>query len=157
MKKIVKMLNIVVPIAMRKQIIKNDVKQDVLKEACKMTENNKSVTIILPGRPATKKNSGRIVQKGKLKILLPSEAFEKYENECLWRLTRYKKYKFDMPVQMQCVYYLPDKAHYPDLVGLMQATADILEKAQILDNDRLVVSWDGTHIAPALDKFNPRA
>ena len=118
---------------------------------------HKSVKIVLPGRPATKKNSGRIIKRGKFNMLLPSEAFEKYENECLWRLTRYKKYRFDMPVQMQCVYYLPDKAHYPDLVGLMQATADILEKAQILDNDRLVVSWDGTHIAPVLDKANPRA
>lgn len=121
-----------------------------------MCTAEKDIKIVLPGRPATKKNSGRIVRRGKATMLLPSEAFTRYENECLWRLRRYREYKFELPVHMQCLYYLPDKAHYPDLVGLMQATADILEKAQILENDRLIISWNGTCIA-GLDKENPRA
>jgi Holliday junction resolvase RusA-like endonuclease len=51
---------------------------------------------------------------------------------------------------------LPDKAHFPDLVGLLQATSDILEKAGILENDRLIADYDGSCIA-GLDKLKPRA
>lgn len=116
----------------------------------------KELKLVLPGRPATKKNSGRIVRRGGRNIMLPSEAFCKYENECLWRLMRYKGLNFSMPVHIKCLYWLPNKAHYPDLVGLMQATADILEKAQILADDRLINDWDGTHIA-GFDKEKPRA
>ncbi|WP_229711289.1 hypothetical protein [Pectinatus frisingensis] len=121
-----------------------------------ISTKKKNLKIILFGRPATKKNGSRIMRRGKATRLLPSEAFVKYENECLWQLKRYQKYKFELPIRIQCIYYLPNKANYPDLVGLMQATADILEKAQVIENDRLIVSWDGTYISPTLDKLNPR-
>jgi len=49
---------------------------------------------------------------------------------------------------------MPDRRK-PDLLGLLQATADILEKAQIIDNDRNVVSFDGSRIM-GVDKQNPR-
>jgi Holliday junction resolvase RusA-like endonuclease len=49
---------------------------------------------------------------------------------------------------------MPDRRR-PDLLGLLQATADILEKAQIIDNDRNVVSFDGSRIM-GVDKRNPR-
>ena len=41
------------------------------------------------------------------------------------------------------------------MIGLMQGTADLLEKAGILLNDRLIESWDGSRIM-GLDKDNPR-
>mgnify|MGYP000953615463 FL=1 len=55
---------------------------------------------------------------------------------------------------MTCLYWMPDRRK-PDLLGLLQATADILEKAQIIDNDRNVVSFDGSRIM-GVDKQNPR-
>jgi Holliday junction resolvase RusA-like endonuclease len=42
------------------------------------------------------------------------------------------------------------------LVGLIQATQDILQAAGILDDDKHVVLLDGSEIA-GLDKVNPRA
>jgi Holliday junction resolvase RusA-like endonuclease len=51
---------------------------------------------------------------------------------------------------------MPDRRSWPDLLGLEQATADILERAHILRNDRDIVSWDGSRIA-GVDKDNPRA
>lgn len=66
--------------------------------------------------------------------LIPSKAYKKYEISCKKQLI--KSYAPDrlphytMPVQLTCKYYLQDKAHYPDLVGLMQATADILSDEQ---------------------------
>ena len=87
--------------------------------------------------------------------LLPSKAFEVYQDIALWQLKKYKE-RFDGNVHVQCKYYLPNNAHWPDLVGLLQATSDILEKSGILENDRLIVSYDGSRIM-GIDKENPRA
>lgn len=111
--------------------------------------------IIIPGRPATKKNSSRIVSNGRCKRLLPSEAFERYQEEALWYLKKYRE-RFDGPVHVCCLYWLPDRRWWPDLVGLLQATSDILEKAGILENDRLIADYDGSRIA-GLDRDRPRA
>jgi len=111
--------------------------------------------LIIPGRPATKKNSSRIVRAGKFSKVLPSEAFERYQDEALWHLKKHKL-KFDFPVSIKCLYWLPDRRWWPDLIGLLQATSDILEKAGILENDRLIDNYDGSRIV-GLDKQNPRA
>ena len=49
---------------------------------------------------------------------------------------------------------MPDKRR-PDLLNLEQATADILEKARVIENDKNIVSFDGSRIA-GIDKANPR-
>jgi Holliday junction resolvase RusA-like endonuclease len=51
---------------------------------------------------------------------------------------------------------MPDNRSKPDLNNLGAATADILEKAGIIENDRLIVSWDGSRIM-GIDRENPRA
>ena len=82
--------------------------------------------------------------------------FYDYETECLWRLKSYRGPKFkDTKLHVRCQYYMPNKRSWPDLVGLMQATWDILEKAKIIDNDRNIVNPDGTRIM-GIDKDNPR-
>lgn len=115
----------------------------------------KSLKLTLQGRPTTKKNSPRVVRMGGFTKVLPSKAYEDYEKGCLWQLMRYKHQSFSTPVHLKCLYYMPDKRAYPDLQGLLQATADILEKARIIENDRLIVIHDGSRIA-GLDKNNPR-
>lgn len=110
--------------------------------------------LVIPGRPATKKNSNRIVKFGKRTAILPSEAFERYQDEALWHLKEYK-HKFECPVHVCCHYWLPDRRWWPDLIGLLQATSDILETAGILENDRLIDNYDGSRIV-GLDKVNPR-
>lgn len=111
--------------------------------------------IVIPGRPATKKNSSRIVKTGGFTRVLPSEAFEEYQNIALLYLRRYK-YSFDVPVSLCCRYWLPNQQWWPDLIGLLQATSDIFEKAGVLTNDRLVADYNGSKIA-GIDKYNPRA
>ena len=56
---------------------------------------------------------------------------------------------------MRALYWLPDRRSRPDLLGLEEATADILEAAGIVANDRLIVSWDGSRIA-GYDRERPR-
>lgn len=110
--------------------------------------------IVITGRPATKKNSSRIVRFGNVHKLLPSKAFDTYQEAALWQLCRYKVH-YDMSVHVKCLYWLPDRRWWPDLVGLLQATSDILEKSGILKNDRLIGSYDGSRIM-GLDKDNTR-
>ena len=127
----------------------------------------KPFSVIIFGQPATKKNSATVVRNHA--HILPSAAYRAYERHCretLMAMGRLPHYT--MPVKMTCRYYLKDRAHWPDLVGLMQATADILSDERrkiggkmvttrewLLSDDRIITSWDGTVIA-GIDKERPR-
>jgi len=50
---------------------------------------------------------------------------------------------------------MPDNRSKPDLINLEEATADILEVAGVVENDRNIVSWDGSRIM-GIDRDNPR-
>lgn len=111
--------------------------------------------IILHGSPRTKKNSQRIVAAGERRIPLPSKAYEKYEEDCLKQITGDKKLSIDCPVNLKCLYYMPTR-HKVDLVNLLEATCDILVKAEIIadDNSTIIKSHDGSRVL--YDKENPR-
>lgn len=127
----------------------------------------KPFSVIIFGQPATKKNSATVVRN--YAHILPSAAYRAYERhfrEALMALGRLPHYT--LPVRLTCRYYLKDRAHWPDLVGLMQATADIISDERrkiggrmvttrewLLSDDRIVTSWDGTEIA-GIDKARPR-
>lgn len=55
---------------------------------------------------------------------------------------------------VKALYWMPDKRR-PDLINLEEATADILEAAGIINNDRDIDNWDGSRIM-GVDKENPR-
>ena len=126
--------------------------------------------IIIPGQPATKKNSAIMVKNHA--TLLPSKAYQRYEKEVREKINllryQHKIPHYSMPVNMNCQYWLKDRAHWPDLTGLMQATADIISDERkkvngkmvtvcrwLLSDDRIISSWDGTRIA-GIDKARPR-
>lgn len=113
------------------------------------------IDITLKGRPATKKNSGRIVSRNGKPIIIPSEAYKNYEDACMWQLTG-KKLHISGIIVVECKYYLPNKRSWPDLIGLLQATSDILTKAKVIDDDKWICSYGDSCIA-GIDKDNPRA
>nr|DAH22975.1 MAG TPA: Endodeoxyribonuclease RusA [Caudoviricetes sp.] len=113
------------------------------------------IDITLKGRPATKKNSGRIIIKNGKPIIIPSEAYKNYEDACLWQLSG-KKLHISGIIVIECKYYLPNKRSWPDLIGLLQATSDILTKAKVIDDDKWICSYGDSCIA-GIDKENPRA
>lgn len=113
--------------------------------------------IVLPGRPMTKKNHSMIVgAKAGRPRMIQAKPYREYEEACLWRLKMYRGPHFAGRVNLCAHYWMPSRASWPDLMGLVQATADILERAEILDNDRQVASLDGSRIM-GVDKLNPRA
>ena len=122
---------------------------------------------VIPGHPATKKNSPILV-KGRA-LVLPSKAYKAYEKlfrkelEAMGNLPHYEG-----PVQLTAEYWLQDRRGYPDLNGLIQATQDIisdeyshkdhkkvLKRQWLLADDRIVKSLDGCRIA-GIDRDNPR-
>jgi len=59
-----------------------------------------------------------------------------------------------------CVkYWMPDRRSRPDLMGLLQATGDVLQKGGIISNDRNIrrLGIGGNHSEiMGIDKSNPR-
>lgn len=115
---------------------------------------------IIRGRPVTKKNSGQIIfirKNGKRKpVIIPSAAYRMYEESASWQLKPWQPAKpIQRPVKLKAMYYMENRVGWPDLVGLLQCTCDVLEKAEVLDNDRWVILMDGSRIA-GIDKQNPR-
>lgn len=116
--------------------------------------------ITIPGRPITKKNHQVVVKartkEGKLYHRpIQSEAYRNYETACLWELKKYRGPKFTTPIRLTCLYFMPNWRSWPDLVGLIQATQDILQKAGIIFDDKHVVSMDGSRIV-GIDRERPR-
>lgn len=113
------------------------------------------IDIVFKGRPITKKNHGQIVKRGNKLGYIQSEAYRSYEEACLWQLAG-KKLHISGIVVVECKYYLPNKRSWPDLIGLLQATSDILTKAGVIDDDKWICSYGNSCIA-GIDKDNPRA
>lgn len=105
------------------------------------------------GQPRTKKNSSRIALINNRHVLLPSKAYKTYERVALIQLARVQA--VHGLVSVLCRYYLQDRKSWPDLVGLLQATSDILQAAGVIGDDKYIVNYDGSKIA-GLDKDNPR-
>lgn len=110
--------------------------------------------IVILGQPRTKKNGSRIALVNNKRVILPSKAFKAYEKVALMQLARVQA--VHGPIAVRCCYYLQNRAHWPDLVGLLQATSDILQSAGVIDNDKYIVNYDGSMIA-GIDKDRPRA
>ena len=119
------------------------------------------LTIVLTGRPVTKKNSQQIVlAKNGKRFVIQSKQYLAYEKDCLWQIIAQCHLHPEMSetitdkVNLQALYFMPDK-RVPDLLNLLQATCDILEKARVIDNDKNIISFDGSRIM-GIDKANPR-
>jgi len=108
----------------------------------------------IPGNPATKKNNNQIFinpQTGK-RFVAPSQRYREYEEMCRWFVP---KLGIDYPVNIKCVYYRETQARV-DLVNLLEATDDILQKFGTITQDdwRVVAGHDGSRVL--FDKKNPR-
>lgn len=106
------------------------------------------------GRCRTKKTSNRVVRAGRFTKVLPSEAYERWEAAALpqLRIARAGRPPIAEPVNVKATFYRD--ANRGDAVGYYQALADALERAGVLENDRLIVSWDGTRMSK--DAQRPR-
>ncbi len=113
--------------------------------------------LVILGAPRTKKNSGIITTQGSHPRILPSAAFSAWNRLAQMQLARFRsskywRYTVSVPVNVQALFYR-DKLT-GDAVGYYQALADALEEGGIVQNDLLIVSWDGSRLMK--DAKNPR-
>lgn len=116
------------------------------------------IRMIWPGRPMTKKTSQQIVTNKKTGkyMIIPSNQTSSYENAILWQIPSTAKQGLSGRLVVIVHYWMENRAGWPDLTGLMQNTADILQKAGVIQNDKEITSWGDTRIV-GIDKQNPRA
>ena len=114
-----------------------------------------ALTLTIRGRPVTKKNHQRIVNIGGHPRVLPSAQYMGYARDAAWQIPGAAKKSIDYPVNLRCVYYMPDRRRV-DLVNLLEATCDILRDNAVIkdDNCTIVASHDGSMVR--YDKENPR-
>jgi len=115
------------------------------------------IKLILTGRPITKKNSQIPIKtkSGKF-FIIQSKQYREYEKNCLLQIKHQHLLQptITEKVSLKALYYMPDR-RLPDLLNLLQATADIIEKAKVIENDGDIISFDGSRIME-FDKENPR-
>lgn len=113
--------------------------------------------ITIPIAPVTKKNSmkPRMDRSGRFRGMMQSDAYRRYEEECLWRIPEKCRAGIDYPVNVKAIYYMPTR-RVVDITNLHSALHDVLVKAGVLrdDNSRIVVSTDGSRVL--YDKEHPR-
>lgn len=111
------------------------------------------VTFELAGIPRTKKNSRRWFRQGKKRFLVPSAAYERWEERCIYQLNRvWHLNPISVPVKIKALVYRD--RNVGDLDNFIVAVGDMLQKARVLASDRLVKAWDGSRLL--VDRAAPR-
>lgn len=115
------------------------------------------IEFTIPVRPATKKNSGQIIQVKGRSILIPSKQYKQFEKACLPYLKQVKDTAgvINYPVNVQCIFFTETKRKI-DLPNLLNAIDDAMVKSKLLidDNRDIIAAHDGSRVFH--DKFNPR-
>lgn len=115
------------------------------------------IEFTIPVRPATKKNSGQIIQVKGRSILIPSKQYKQFEKACLPYLKQVKDTAgvINYPVNIQCTFFTETKRKI-DLPNLLNAIDDAMVKSELLidDNRDIIAAHDGSRVFH--DKFNPR-
>lgn len=109
---------------------------------------------VIPGIPRSKKNSQKIIMVRGRPMIIPSDAYKRYEAQAEPHLICKPPKPIDTPVQLSCVYLMPlnkdgsEPKRRVDLVNLLEATCDILVKYKIIadDNSDIVKSVDGSRV-----------
>ncbi len=105
---------------------------------------------VIPGAPRTKKNHGKRIKRGNRIYNVPSDAYTAWNELAVVSLMRDiaslsgPRRPIAVPVNCRALFFR--EALTGDAVGYYQALADTLENAGIVEDDKLIVSWDGTRI-----------
>ena len=106
----------------------------------------------ITGQTPSKKTSQRIIRmrgSGRPKIL-PNLKYSKWESRAVLELKAQKTEKglkkIDYPISLTALIYRQNKGKKPDLVNLLQSICDVLQKAEIIADDSIIASLDGSRI-----------
>ena len=115
------------------------------------------LSFVIPGPPRTKKNHGFRTKQGHS---MPSKAYMEWNKQAQIHLMLWRKeqdqgdFPLVMDVNCRALIFVKSWDQRGDAVGYYQGLADALQEGGIVENDRLISSWDGSRVL--LDKANPR-
>jgi hypothetical protein len=110
-----------------------------------------SIRLTLYGAPRTKKNhAARLVHAGK-PCVVPSAAWMAWRDSVRGQVHPWMRL-CDQKYNCEAVFFRD--ADRGDANGYYQGLADVLEELEVVSNDRLLVSWDGS--ALLVDRTHPR-
>lgn len=111
------------------------------------------IKFTIPLAPVTKKNHQRIIRVRNRPVVIPSEQYKKYEEDCMYFMPKIEA--ISNKVNVKAVYYMPTRRRV-DLTNLHEALHDILVHYNVLadDNCNIIHSTDGSYVD--YDKLNPR-
>ena len=112
------------------------------------------IHLTVTGAPRTKKNSMQINTRGGSPVPFPSKAWRKWLKTAVIVGDAPARLGFPIghPVNCRAIFYRDRRIG--DAVGFYQGLADLLEKRGVLEDDKWIVSWDGSRLD--CDRERPR-
>ena len=117
--------------------------------------------LVIEGVPRTKKNGLRRIKRGRRIFTVPSAAHEAWEAIAVPQLAKqFRAWARGLPMGAPVDFALNMRAlvyrdrDVGDLLNYLAAVSDVLERAGVVANDRLIVSVDGSRLL--LDRARPR-
>ena len=106
----------------------------------------KKLTIKLPLKCPSKKNSQQIIHNKGRSFIIQSKQYIEFEQNCGYFLRKYARH-ITTPINLKCTFYVPDKRRR-DLSNLLNAIQDVLVKYDVLadDNYEIVRGVDKSRI-----------
>jgi Holliday junction resolvase RusA-like endonuclease len=114
------------------------------------------MTILLPGRVPSKKNSKRIIQAGGRPRLISSEAFLAWHEEMMLRVRRYRPKTPIARAAVTITFFAESRRRF-DLSNSAESVMDLLVDSGILADDSWAVVPELTLRFGGVDLTNPRA
>ena len=113
------------------------------------------IRLTVTGAPRTKKNSMQINARGGSPVPFPSKAWRQWlKNADVVGFDVPARFPFpvDYPVNCRAIFFRDRRIG--DAVGYYQGLADLLEKRDVVADDKWIVSWDGSRLD--CDRERPR-
>lgn len=100
----------------------------------------------LPGRPIVLKNSKRVIARGRGKraIVLPSDRYREWEEIAMAVASGAANgHPIDHPIEAKYKFYFATRQAESDVSNLLEGPGDIMQKAGIIKNDKLIMRVSG--------------
>jgi Holliday junction resolvase RusA-like endonuclease len=102
--------------------------------------------LVIHGNPATKKTSNRLFRVRGRTVVAPSAVHDNWFRRALPEVkAAWRRAPLTEPVSVKALFFRADGRRV-DLVNLMQALADLLERGGVVKNDQLIRAWDRSRL-----------
>lgn len=113
-------------------------------------------SLVLKGRIPSKKNSKKIVCRGRFPMVLPSSAYEAWQEEMMWELKSQDSSRVDNISKIEILFYAPDKRK-ADKTNKAESIMDLLVDVGIIEDDNWFVFPELVLKFGGVDRESPRA